>query len=72
MFAAVPESGLWHKCEVQERPLLRRLWGLSGHQSAVPNDAIYEYAPLFYFHNRLVLLNFRNIRSYRFFRILLG
>jgi hypothetical protein len=35
----------WHKCEVEERPLLRRLWGLSGHQSAMPNDAIYEYTP---------------------------
>src|SRR5947199_117837 len=30
----------WHQCEVRERLLLRRLWGLSGYQSLAPKGRI--------------------------------
>ena len=32
----------WHEAAVRKCPLLRRLWGLSGHRSA---SSIYEYTP---------------------------
>jgi len=46
------------KCEVRERPPLRRLWGVGGHQSWCRTIAIYEYTPLLQRCARIVLLCF--------------
>ena len=38
---------VWHEAAVRKCPLLRRLWGLSGHRSAIAElSSIYEYTPL--------------------------
>jgi len=38
----VADFGSWHEAAVKKGPLLRRLWGLSGHRSA---SSVYEYTP---------------------------
>ena len=36
----------WHEAAVKKCPLLRRLWGLSEHRSAIAEQSsIYEYTP---------------------------
>ena len=36
----------WHEAAVRKCPLLRRLWGVSGHPSAIAQQSsIYEYTP---------------------------
>jgi hypothetical protein len=41
--AASAQDRLWHEAAVRKCPLLRRLWGLSGHRSA---SSIYEYTSI--------------------------
>ena len=42
----VANVGFWHEAAVRKCPLLRRLWGLSGHRSAIAElSSIYEFTP---------------------------
>jgi len=43
LFCCIAGVRNWHEAAVRKCALLRRLWGLSGHQSA---SSIYEYTPL--------------------------
>ena len=41
-----PDVSSWHEAAVRKCLLLRRLWGLSGHRSAIAEQSsIYEYTP---------------------------